>query len=341
MQNENENIRTRAEGRTTLERTRRVMRTRAMSPRTIKSYTGWIRRFLLYHARPAEKLGAAEINEFISSLAVEGNVAQSTQNQALSALLFLFRHVLRRDVPWIDDLIRAMRRRRLPTVLTRTEVRAVLAELRQSYLLIAALLYGSGLRLLEALRLRVKAVDFDTGIITVRGGKGDVDRTTILPKSLVASLGIHLRAVHERHQSDLRAGAGYVEVPTALSRKYPGVGRRWPWQWLFPAARTYLHDPTGQRRRHHLHESAVQREMARAVRASNITKRASCHTLRHSFATHLLEEGYDIRTIQRLLGHKDVRTTMIYTHVLIELRGGVRSPADNILGQLLADPTTP
>jgi integron integrase len=275
-------------------------------------------------------MGAPELTRYLSSLAVEGNVAASTQNQTLSALLFLYREVLEQEVPWLDDVVRAKRPARLPVVLTRDEVRTVLRQLRGTPRLMAIMLYGSGLRLLECARLRVKDVDFGRNQIIVRAGKGDKDRTTTLPTIISAELARHLDVVKKQHDLDLRQGAGWVELPWALARKYPNAGREWAWQWVFPATRFYVDRVTGQRRRHHLHESVVQRAVKDAVRRAGIPKRATCHTLRHSFATHLLEDDRDIRTVQELLGHRDVSTTMIYTHVLNRGPAGVRSPADRM-----------
>jgi integron integrase len=275
-------------------------------------------------------MGAAEVTHFLSSLAVEGKVASSTQNQALAALLFLYGQVLGTDLPWLHDLVRAARPPRLPAVLSRAEVRAVLLALHGVPRIMAALLYGSGLRLLECCRLRVKDLDFAAHQIIVRSGKGDRDRVTLLPPAVVPALERHLGWVRALHARDLRAGAGWVELPYALGRKYPNAGREFPWQWVFPATRIYREPEIGQRRRHHLHETVVQRAVYVAVREAGLTKRATCHTFRHSFATHLLEDGYDIRTVQELLGHRDVRTTMIYTHVLHRGPAGVRSPLETL-----------
>jgi integron integrase len=309
-----------------------TLRARHGSRRTEKAYVGWIRRYILFHGkRHPSDMGAAEVTQFLSALAVQRNVAASTQNQALSALLFLYREVLGQELPWLDEIVRAKQPARIPVVLSRGEVHAILGALDGPVRLLALLLYGSGLRLLEALRLRVKDVDFARNQITVRGGKGDRDRVTMLPAAVSIDLTKHLETVHEQHEADLRAGAGWVELPWALARKYPHAGREWGWQWVFPATRTYLHRETGQRRRHHLHESVLQRAVKAAVRSNGIAKRATCHTFRHSFATHLLEDGSDIRTVQELLGHRDVTTTMIYTHVLNRGPAGVRSPADRLL----------
>ena len=279
-------------------------------------------------------MGAAEVSRFLSALAVEGRVSASTQNQALAALLFLYRRVLGVDLPWLDDLVRAARPHRLPVVLSREEVRAVLLALRGTVRLICVLLYGSGLRLLEGARLRVKDLDFRANHITVRCGKGDRDRVSLLPATAQPALQRHLERVRLQHERDLGTGAGWVEVPHALGRKYPNAGREWPWQWVFPATRTYFEPVTRQRRRHHLHQTVIQRAVHRAVREVALTKPATCHTFRHSFATHLLEDGYDIRTVQELLGHRDVRTTMIYTHVLNRGPAGVRSPLDGLAGEI-------
>ncbi len=313
------------------DRVREVARVRHYSRRTETAYLAWIRRFVFFHGKrhPAE-MGAPEITKFLSSLAVEGNVAASTQNQALSALLFLYRDVLEQDLPWLDDVVRAKRPARLPVVLARDEVRILLSQIRGVPRLMALLLYGAGLRLLECARLRVKDVDFERNQLVVRVGKGDKDRVTMLPAIVKTELARHMEAVKLQHGEDLRRGAGWVELPSALARKYPNAGREWAWQWVFPATRMYVERTTGQRRRHHLHESVLQRAVREALLRTAIPKRGTCHTFRHSFTTHLLEDGHDIRTVQELLGHRDVSTTMIYTHVLNRGAAGVLSPADRM-----------
>jgi len=315
-----------------LDRVRAANRLRHGSRSTEKSYVGWIRRFILFHGKrhPAE-MGAPEVARFLSSLAVEGKVAASTQNQALSALLFLYRYVLQQDLPWLDDIVRARRPKQLPVVLTRDEVRAVISRMEGAARLMATLLYGSGLRLLECARLRVQDVDFAMNQIVVRDGKGAKDRVTVLPAVAKEPSRQHLSKVKRQHDADLALGAGWVELPWALARKYPNAGREWPWQWVFPATRFYFDEASGQRRRHHLHETVLQRAVLEAARQAHLGKRATPHTFRHSFATHLLEDGRDIRTVQELLGHNDVSTTMIYTHVLNRGPSGVTSPADRVL----------
>ena len=275
-------------------------------------------------------MGEREVSSFLSHLATERRVSASTQNQALSALLFLYRNVLGRKLDWLNEVVRAKTAKRVPVVLTRDEVRAVISALEGEPRMVATLLYGSGLRLLEALRLRVKDLDFARGEIVVCAGKGDRDRRTMLPRGAARTLEAHLERVRTIHDADVANGAGWVELPHALSRKYPNAGREWAWQWAFPATRHYFHRETGQSRRHHLHETVMQRAVRIAVLKARIAKPASCHTFRHSFATHLLEDGYDIRTVQELLGHKDVSTTMIYTHVLNRGGRGVVSPADRL-----------
>jgi integron integrase len=273
-------------------------------------------------------MGEPEVTAFLSALACQGHVSASTQNQALSALVFLYSEVLGKDLAWLGGLVRAKRPQRVPVVLTRQEVATLLSRLEGSVGLMASLMYGAGLRLLECVELRVKDIDLEVGEIRVRDGKGRKDRVTMVPGRLVEALRQHIRKVGELHDQDLAAGRGCVALPDALARKYPNAGRERGWQWLFPATRSYVDERNGQRRRHHLHESVVQRAVKLAAGRAGLTKPATCHTLRHSFATHLLESGYDIRTIQELLGHRDVSTTMIYTHVLNRGGRGVRSPLD-------------
>ena len=302
------------------DRVRDAARVRHYSRRTEAAYLAWIRRFIFFHGKrhPA----------FLSSLAVEGNVAASTQNQALSALLFLYRDVLEQDLPWLDDVVRAKRPARLPVVLTREEVRTVLLQMHGVPRLMAMLLYGAGLRLLECAHLRVKDVDFARNQLVVRSGKGDKDRVTMLPVSLAEPLREHLAGVKRIHAAEVAAGRGEVWLPEALGRKFPKAAREWVWQWVFPARQLSKDPHSDGIRRHHVHENAVQKAMQLAVARAGLAKRATCHTLRHSFATHLLENGYDIRTVQDLLGHKDVATTQIYTHVMKRPGLGVRSPLD-------------
>jgi integron integrase len=289
----------------------------------------WLRRYLRFHQlRHPREMGSAEVNAFLTHLAVEGQVSASTQNQALAALLFLYRTVLGGDVGNMEGVIRARKRQRLPVVLTVGEVRAVLLHLDGAEALVAQLLYGGGLRLMEALRLRIKDGDLEQRCITVRCGKGDKDRRTVLPASLVEPLKGHMQGVRRVHQADLAVGWGAVELPHALERKYRNAAREWGWQWLFPQARRWRDPRQNIEGRHHLDPSLVQRAVRAAVRAAGISKPATCHTFRHSFATHLLEQGADIRTIQERLGHSDVKTTMVYTHVLNRGPSGVRSPAD-------------
>jgi integron integrase len=313
-----------------LDQVRAACRMRHLSLRTEKAYLGWIRRYIAFHGvRHPSGMGAAEVRAFLSHLAVEHHVAASTQNQALSALLFLYTTVLEQPLGDLGAVVRARRPKRLPLVLTPAEVRTVLSHLSGTHHLIASLLYGGGLRLLEGLRLRVKDLDFGQHLLVVRDAKGQKDRVTMLPEGLRVPLRRHLARVRLLHAEDLENGLGAVYLPDALAVKYPEAPRAWPWQYVFPSA-TVSDDPrTGERRRHHVHETTFQKAFYRAVQAAALPKPASPHTLRHSFATHLLEAGYDLRTVQELLGHKDVRTTMIYTHVLG--RGtAVRSPFDTL-----------
>jgi integron integrase len=312
-----------------LDRVRTALRTRHYSRRTERAYVGWIRRFILFHdKRHPDQMGAGEIGAFLSHLATALGTSASTQNQALAALLFLYKEVLGREVEWLGDVVHARRPQRLPIVLSQDEVRALLAKMRGLPRLVTALLYGSGLRLLEALTIRVKDLDLDRRELTVRDGKGRKDRLTMIPESLVDALTDQLATVRRQHDRDVASGHGDVQLPDAIARKYPAASREWTWQWIFPAARHYEDATTGQRRRHHLHETVIQRSVRAACRAARIPKLATPHTLRHSFATHLPESGHDIRTIQELLGHSSVSTTMIYTHVLNRGPHGVRSPLD-------------
>jgi integron integrase len=315
-----------------LDRVREAVRARHYSLRTEEAYVAWTRRYVLFHKkRHPQEMGEAEINAFLSDLAVRLHVSASTQNQALSALLFLYRHVLQAPVGSLDGVVRAERPKRLPAVLTRSEVRNVLARMNGTPKIIATLLYGSGMRLLECLRLRVKDLEFAAGRIVVRDAKSRKDRRVPLPERIRPALVTWLSRVKAMHQRDLVDGFGSVWLPEALARKYPACESAWGWQWVFPAASRSV-DPRAQvERRHHLHESVLQRAVRQAVRELEIRKPVNCHTFRHSFATHLLEQGYDIRTIQELLGHSDVRTTMIYTHVLNRSGGrGIQSPADTL-----------
>jgi integron integrase len=312
-----------------LEQVCEAIRARHYSIRTEDSYLRWIKRFILFHGkRHPREMGGRESQEFLSYLAVEGRVAASTQSQALSAIVFLYQQVLKQTIGSIDDVVHAKQPHRIPVVLTQDEVRAVLAHLSGTTWIMATLLYGAGLRLLECLRLRVKDVDFTYNHIVVRDGKGRKDRVTMLPQQVKAPLQRHLHDVQQLHGQDVQAGAGHVYLPYALERKYPNASREWVWQYVFPAAQPSRDPRTGTIRRHHVHKLVLQRAVHTAVRKAEIPKAASCHTLRHSFATHLLEAGYDIRTVQELLGHKDVSTTMIYTHVLNRGGRGVKSPAD-------------
>ncbi|HEU5211117.1 MAG TPA: integron integrase [Longimicrobiales bacterium] len=311
-----------------LAQVRIAIRVRQFSPRTEQAYVAWIRRFVLHHGKrhPAQ-LDAGAVEAYLAHLASR-RVSASTQRQAASAILFLYREVLRQPMELPGRVARPAIPKRLPVVLSRSEVAMVLAELRGTHRLVASLLYGAGLRLLEALQLRIKDVNLDRKEIAVRDGKGGHARIAILPAALRTDLRRQIRKVTRQHVNDLRDDAGWVELPGAMSIKSPEAGRSLQWQWLFPAARRYLDEETGQHRRHHLHETAVQRAVSTAVRNAGIRSRATCHTFRHSFATHLLEDGYDIRTIQELLGHRNVKTTMIYTHVLNRGGRGVRSPLD-------------
>lgn len=312
-----------------LDRVRERVRRLGLSRRTEEAYVGWIRRFILANGkRHPDTMGSPEVEAFLTSLAVRGQVAASTQNQALAALLFLYRQVLEQRLPWMEDIQRAKRPQRLPVVLTREEVGAMLDQLSGAPWLMASLLYGSGLRLMECLRLRAKDVDFGRRELMARDGKGGKDRRTMLPSMLIGPLQAQLDEARRVHARDLAAGFGAVWLPDALARKYPNAAREWGWQYVFPASVRSMDPRSGVVRRHHLDESMLQRAVKAAVRRTALTKPATCHTLRHSFATHLLEAGYDIRTVQELLGHKDVATTQIYTHVLNRGAGAVLSPLD-------------
>ena len=314
-----------------LDRVRDAIRRKHYSIRTEQAYVRWVKRYILFHGKRHPKdMGAPEIETFLTHLAVEDRVAASTQNQALQALLFLYRKVLRQNLDETIDAVRAKRPARLPTVLTKEEAGAVIGMLSGTHQLMARLLYGSGLRLMECVRLRVKDVDFAQKQIVVRDGKGMKDRVTMLPGVVVDPLRQHLQRVHALHERDLTLGYGSVYMPSALERKYPQAAREWIWQYVFPSRRLSKDPRTGATRRHHIHENTLQKAVKRATHMAGVNKRVTCHTFRHSFATHLLENGYDIRTVQELLGHKDVKTTMVYTHVLN--RGGlaVRSPLDDL-----------
>lgn len=317
-----------------LDRVRQAIRSNRYSPRTEQAYLDWIKRYIHFHGiRHPQEMGAEEVRGFLTHLATELDVAASTQNQAFSALLFLYREVLQQKLPWIDDIVRAKRPAKVPVVFTQTEAREVLRRITGTPRLMAHLLYGSGLRLMECVRLRVKDVDLGYLQIAVREAKGGRQRVTMVPADLVDALRKQVEKVAQLHREDLSAGFGEVELPGALARKYPNANRELGWQYLFPASHRTIVCPDAadgsRERRFHIHESVLQRAVKLAIREAGVHKAASCHTFRHSFATHLLENGYDIRTVQELLGHKDVSTTMIYTHVLNRPGLGVRSPLDN------------
>ena len=327
---------------TIIERVKVEIRTRHYSPRTEEAYVGWITRYLDFHrGRALADLAIDDIRQFLSALAIDAKVSASTQNQARAAITFLYRDVVRAPVGTVDGVATAKRPRHLPEVLTADEVHRVLAALTDPYKLVASLLYGSGLRLLEALHLRVKDADLDRGELLIRGGKGGKDRVTVLPNVLLDPLREHLLMVQRVHDRDVARGQGRTVLPEAFIRKHPTAPLEWRWQLIFPATRPWRDISTGYWHRHHLHETAVQRSVHEAALAVSLTKRVTCHTFRHSFATHLLEAGYDIRTVQELLGHSDVRTTMIYTHVLNRGGLGVQSPMDRMQPARRPSPAPP
>lgn len=312
-----------------LDLVRQRIRLKGHSIRTEKAYVSWIKRYILFHdKRHPEDMGKAEIEAFLSHLAMKLNVAPSTQNQAFNAILFLYNHVLQKDMPEDIDAFRAKKPQRLPTVMTREETMRVIRVMTGTHQMMGKIMYGSGLRVLECVRLRVKDVDFEMNQIVVRDGKGKVDRVTVLPEKVRPALKEHLEHVKRLHECDLSKGFGRVYLPYALARKYKNANREWGWQYVFPAKSLSIDPRSAEKRRHHIHVSSIQKAVKYAVRIAGINKPVTCHTLRHSFATHLLEDGYDIRTIQELLGHKDVSTTMIYTHVLNKGGQAVRSPLD-------------
>jgi integron integrase len=317
--------------------TRERMRTRHLAQRTEQSYVQWLRRYIAFHDRKhPRELGAAGVEQFLTYLAVNRKVSAATQNQALQALLFVYRHVLDIDLPWLDGVTRASQPKRLPVVLTRQEVRALLSQLQGTPWLVASLLYGAGLRLMEGLRLRVKDLAIERGEIIVREPKGGRDRVTTLPSAVEDALRAHLAKLWTWFEEERRAGRPGVSLPFALARKYPSASTQWGWQYVFPSAALCRDRVLKVSVRHHMHEKSIQRTVQGAVRRAGISKPASCHTLRHCFATHLLEDGYDIRTVQELLGHSDVKTTMIYTHVMSKGANGVRSPLDRDPGRAVA-----
>ena len=312
-----------AQRRLILDSARKVFRQQGKSPRTIKSYLGWIHRFLIFHRdRDPRQLGEAELTEWLNHLVIDRNVSASTQKQALCAMKALYGQVYQEEFPWLTDLIQPKRPKVLPTILNWGELEALCGQLRGVFLVIFYVLFGSGLRLNECLNLRIKDVDLNHGLLYVRAGKGQKDRTVMLAKPAVELLSQQLSRVYQQHQRDLAEGAGHVALPYALARKYPNASKEWRFQWVFPATRTYRCAETGERRRHHLHDSTVQRRIKEAVRAAGITKKCTAHSLRHSFALHLLDIEPDMRKLQGLMGHKDIRTTMIYARLRRDLRGG-------------------
>ena len=312
-----------------LDQIRDLMKVRNYSPRTIQIYTEWIRRYILFHHKqhPAE-LGADHVRDFLNFLVKQKQFSASTQNQALNALVFLYKQALQIDLGPITETMRAHRTKRIPTVLTQSEARSVLGSMEGKPKLVAGLLYGAGLRLMDGLQLRVQDLNFEKKEIIIHHGKGGKDRRSMVPDSMIPHLQRHLQQVRRLHKRDLNDGFGSAPLPNALARKYPNADKEWGWQWVFPASTRYMDDKDNIWRRHHLHESCIQKAVKQAARRAGINKRVGCHTFRHSFATHLMEAGYDIRTVQELLGHKDVKTTMIYTHVLNKGGLGVKSPLD-------------
>lgn len=316
-----------------LDQMRAKLRYLHYSIHTEHSYLEWVKQFIQFHdMKHPETMGAAEIEMFLNNLAIEKKVAASTQNQALSAVLFLYKEVLKQDPGWIGKSKRAKRPKKLPVVFSKSEVEKVLSFVDGVYWIMAHLLYGAGLRLMESIRLRVKDLDFELNQIHVRDGKGGKDRLTMFPRMLKEPLRQHLKKVQYLHEKDMKDGYGEVYLPEALERKYPGAAMEWGWQYVFPSAKRSKDPRSGRMRRHHLHHQNLQRRVKKAMCDAGIAKKGSCHSLRHSFATHLLESGYDIRTIQELLGHKDIKTTMVYTHILNSGGQGVISPSD-VLGQ--------
>ncbi len=314
-----------------LDQVRAAIRTRHYSMKTEEAYVHWIKRFILFHnKRHPKEMGEKEINQFITYLAVKEKVSASTQNQALCAIVFLYKHVLKIELGNLGDITWAKKPVKLPVVFTRDEVTKILNQLSGTNLIMAMLLYGSGMRLSECLQLRVKDIDFQYKQITVRSAKGEKDRVTLLPEYVIEPLKKHLAYVKMLHEKDVKDGFDSVYMPYALERKYPHAGREFGWKFVFPATQISTDPRSGIKRRHHIHESVLQKAVKQAIRKAGIHKHASCHTFRHSFATHLLESGYDIRTVQELLGHKDLNTTMVYTHVLNKGAFGVKSPADLI-----------
>jgi len=312
-----------------LDQVRNLIRLKHYSIRTEETYVGWIKRYIFFHKkRHPKEMGEKEISEFLTDLAVNQKVAASTQNQAFNALLFLYREVLNREFGDLGEVVRAKKPRNLPVVFSKAETRKIINQLEGRNWLMAQLMYGAGLRVMECVRLRVKDVDFDYRQILVRNGKGAKDRITILPEIIIENMKRHLEKVKNIHENDLKAGFGSVYLPYALERKYKHADRSWAWQWVFPASKRSIDPRSKVERRHHLHETVIQKAVKKAIRDAGIAKTGNCHALRHSFATHLLEAGYDIRTIQELLGHKDVSTIMIYTHVLNRGGKGVQSPGD-------------
>lgn len=314
-----------------LDQLREALRSRHYSRNTETTYVHWVKRFIFFHhVRHPQEMAEPEINAFLTHLAVKDHVSASTQNQALCALIFLYRYVLEKKTGDLGEVIRARKPKRLPVVMTKSEVKTVLDNLVGDKWLMAYLMYGSGLRLMECLRLRVQDVDFNLNQIIVRDGKGNKNRITMFPASIKKASAEHLNNVKKIHAEDIAKGFGRVLMPDALIRKYPNASKEWRWQWIFPQETLWHNKVTGERGRHHIDESIVQKAVKNAVTEAGLVKRATCHTFRHSFATHLLEDGYDIRTVQELLGHKDLKTTMIYTHVLNKGPAAVRSPADNL-----------